>query len=230
MNHIQTKGIILSRTDYGEADKIITLLTPDHGKLRMMARGVRRIKSKSAGGIELFSVSDISYIKGRGELGTLVSARLLRHYGDIVKDVNRTMLGYDLIKQLHRATEDEPEPEYFDLLERAFISLNNPDISLDLIRVWFEGQLIKLGGHTPNLFTDINGEKLSPDQTYSFDYDAMAFDASETGSLGANHIKCLRLCFGVNDPQILHQVQGITAILPELATIIKTALNTFIRV
>ena len=120
MNQLTTQGIILSRTDFGEADKIITLLTPDHGKLRLMARGVRRAKSKLAGGVELFSVSDITYIKGRGEIGTLISARLITHYGRIVRDVTRTMLGYELIKQLNKVTEDEPEAEYFTLLEQTF--------------------------------------------------------------------------------------------------------------
>lgn len=45
-----TDAIILTRTDYGEADRIITLLTPGHGKLRLIAKGVRRIRSKLAGG------------------------------------------------------------------------------------------------------------------------------------------------------------------------------------
>jgi DNA repair protein RecO (recombination protein O) len=73
MQQLQTRGIILSRTDFGEADRILTVLTPQQGKLRLMAKGVRKIKSKLAGGIELFSVSDITYIRGKGELGTLIS-------------------------------------------------------------------------------------------------------------------------------------------------------------
>jgi DNA repair protein RecO (recombination protein O) len=85
MNQIITTAIILRRTDFGEADRILTLITPDHGKIRLMAKGVRRPKSKLAGGIELFSVSKISYIKGRSEIGTLVSAQLNTHYGTIVR-------------------------------------------------------------------------------------------------------------------------------------------------
>jgi DNA repair protein RecO (recombination protein O) len=77
---LQTKAIVLSRTDYGEADRILTFLTPHEGKLRLMARGVRKAKSKVAGGIELFSTSDISFLRGRGEIGTLISARLRKYY------------------------------------------------------------------------------------------------------------------------------------------------------
>ncbi len=113
MNQIVTKGIVLTRTDYGEADRIITMLTPDQGKVRVIAKGVRRVKSKLAGGIELFSVSSITYIPGRKEIGTLVSTRLQQHFGNIVKDIDRTMLGYELLKRLNKATEDDVDDDYF---------------------------------------------------------------------------------------------------------------------
>ena len=147
MKQIVTTGIVLARTNYGEADRILTLITPEYGKLSLMAKGVRRIKSKLAGGIELFSVSDITFIRGRSDLGTLISARLIKHYRTIVKDIGRTMLGYDLIKLLNKATEDEPESEYFTLLEQAFEALDDPTIDQNLIRLWFTMQLLRLGGY-----------------------------------------------------------------------------------
>ena len=58
MKQSRTHGIVLTRVDYGEADRIITMLTPE-GKITLMVRGVRRIKSKLAGGVELFSVSEM---------------------------------------------------------------------------------------------------------------------------------------------------------------------------
>jgi DNA repair protein RecO (recombination protein O) len=72
MKRFKTNGIILARTNYGEADRIITFLTPDHGKVKVIAKAVRKSKSKLAGGIELFSISQISFIIGRGEINTLV--------------------------------------------------------------------------------------------------------------------------------------------------------------
>src|SRR5262245_10052748 len=120
MKQLVTEAIILSRTDYGEADRILTLLTPDQGKLRVLAKGVRRVKSKLAGGIELFSISTIIFIRGRGEIGTLISTRLVKHYAHIVADLDRTMAGYELIKEINKVTEDEPGPEYFMLLRQVF--------------------------------------------------------------------------------------------------------------
>lgn len=61
-NIIVTSGIVLNRINFGEADRILTVITPDQGKLSLIAKGVRKEKSKLAGGIELFSVSNISFI------------------------------------------------------------------------------------------------------------------------------------------------------------------------
>jgi DNA repair protein RecO (recombination protein O) len=225
-----THGIVLSRTDYGEADRIITLLTPGYGKLRLMARGVRRAKSKLAGGIELFSVSDITFIRGRGEIGTLVSARLIKYYGRIVKDIDHVQLGYELIKLLNRATEDHPEPEYFELLEQGFRALDDADINLDLIRLWFESSLLRQAGHSPNLRTDTAEHKLSSEQGYNFDFDAMAFAPHDSGHFRAGHIKSLRLLFSRHEPQALGKVQGLNELLPDLTPLVRTMLSTHIRI
>ncbi len=229
MKQIVTQAIVLSRTDYGEADRILTLLTPDQGKLRLMAKGVRRIKSKLAGGIELFSVSTITFIKGRGEIGTLVSARLDKHYGHIVDDLDRTMFGYELTKELHKITEDEPEPEYFGLMNQVFEALDEAT-PLELIRFWFSAQLLRLGGHAPNLSTDILGQKLQPDKTYRFDHESMRYAPAENARFKADHIKFLRLAFAGHSPKVLAQVQGAPALLLVCRPLVATMLSTHLRV
>jgi DNA repair protein RecO (recombination protein O) len=207
-NQAVTHGIVLARTNFGEADKIVTLITPDHGKLRVIAKGVRRSKSKLAAGIELFSVSEITFIRGRGDISTLVSARLQTHYGDIVKILSRTMAGYDLIKILHKVTEDEPEKEYFELMHTAFESLNDPSISELLIRNWFSAQLLRQTGHEPNLSTDIHGKKLRTNTAYEFSHDDMAFVEKSNGIFDTNSIKFLRLLFSPNHPKVLARVEN----------------------
>lgn len=230
MNSLQTRGIILSRTDYGEADRIITVLTPDHGKLRLMAKGVRKPKSKLAGGIELFSTSELSFIRGRGEIGTLISSRLETHYDGILHDIERVQLGYDLIKLLNKATEDEPEPEYFMVLENALKALDNPGIGQTLIRAWFGAQLLRLSGHSPNLQTDTEGRKLDAERTYNFDSEAMAFTSSDHGAFNAGYIKTLRLLFSVHTPQDINKVQDLDTQLMAAAPLIRTMLTSYIRV
>ncbi|HEY4161189.1 MAG TPA: DNA repair protein RecO [Candidatus Saccharimonadales bacterium] len=213
MNQQQvTDAIVLARTNYGEADRIVTFLTPDAGKLRLMAKGVRRIKSKLAGGIELFSVTNITFIRGRGEIGTLVSARLSTHYGRIIQNIDRTMAGYELIKQLHRATEDEPEPEYYHLLVEGFAALDDASISLDLLRLWFGAQLLRLGGHTPNLQAEPDGTRLSAEQRYEFSFEDSAFMSRPDGGYAADDIKFLRVVFSGNVPGVLTKIAGVDSL------------------
>jgi DNA repair protein RecO (recombination protein O) len=217
MNRLVTTAIVLRRTDYGEADRILTLLTPEYGKLTLIAKGVRRVKSKLAGGIELFSVSEITFIKGRGAVGTLVSTRLIKHYSHIVSNLARTMLGYELIAWLHKATEDEPEEEYSELLREGFEALDDISIQLSLVRFWFTAQLLRLAGHMPNLRTDEEGNKLATGQTYEFDYEHMSFAISRAGEgrFTAEHIKLLRLVFAGNTPRVLRQVSGLQQLQTE---------------
>jgi len=228
-SQLVTDAIVLARTDYGEADRILTLLTPDQGKLRLMAKGVRRVKSKLAGSIELFSVTDITYIKGRRDIGTLISARLQTHYGRIVQDLDRTMLGYDLIKQLHRATEDEPEPEYFHLLQQAFAALDDPTIGLDLIKLWFGAQLLRLYGHTPNLQTEPDGTKLVAGQTYEFSFDDSAFVSRPDGAYGADAIKFLRVVFSGTAPQTLAKISGVANLTTEASRLVSFMQRQYIH-
>lgn len=223
-NQIVTTAIVLNRVDFGEADRIITVLTPDHGKLSMMARGVRRHKSKLAGGIELFSTSDITYLPGKGDVGTLVSSRLIKHYGKIVTDIDHVQLGYELIKLLNKAIEDNCDAEYYELLEHTYQALDDPDINSEFIRSWFHAQLLRLAGHTPNLHTDTTGGALSLEQTYNFDSDGMAFIVHQQGRFTPTHIKGLRLLFDGHPAASLHKVNGLESSILDISPLMRAML------
>lgn len=227
MKRFSTRGIVLNRTDYGEADRILTFLTPDHGKVRVMARGVRKSKSKLAGSIELFSVSDISFIVGRGEISTLISARLVTHYGGIVKDLDRTSIAYEFLKTIDKNTEDQPEPAYFDLLAQALNALEQPSIDLNLTKLWFSAQLLKLAGHSPNLQTQKDGAKLELGQTYDFDFESMVFEPGKT--YGSNQIKFLRLLFSSNLPVVIQKVQEAPKLSAQLQPVVRLMLHNFVK-
>lgn len=193
MKHLITEGIVLHRVNYGEADRILTVLTPDYGKLSLMARGVRREKSKLAGGVELFSITEIGFIPGRGEIATLTSSRLKRHMAYITKDLDRTMLGYEILKILHKTTEDKTEAEYFHLLTEILEGLNQLEIADNLVSLWSNTRLLSVSGHSPNVQTDTLGHQLNQKHSYNFDTQEMAFVPHTSGQYGTNDIKLLRL-------------------------------------
>lgn len=221
MNHIVTSGIVLTRVDYKEADRIITLLTSDKGKIRVMAKGVRRAQSKLAGGIELFSVSQVTYLPSRGEIHTLVSARLERHYGKIIHDINRTMMGYEMLRRMHRVTEDMVGAEYFDLMSCCLAGLNEQSLHDQLVELWFGARLLDIAGYHPNLQTDVSGENLLVGHNYTFDFEHMAFRLAPEGSFTANHIRLLRVAFASDSPERLARINDAAAYSADVLRLIQ---------
>lgn len=230
MKQLTTQGIVLSRTDFGEADRIITFLTPDHGKVKVIAKGVRKSKAKLAGSVEPFGVSDLSVIVGRGEINTLTSARLIRHYGIIVKNLDRTSAGFEAMKILDRATQEKTEEAYFNLLDRSLAAIDDLQIDLGLSVLWFKMQLLKISGHSPNLHSDGAGRELQKAKSYDFDFDKMRFVPKEQGQFFADHIKFLRLGFSANSPKALQRIENVQKLVKDCQSLIDTILKTYIHI
>lgn len=226
MKRYTTKGIILNRTNFGEADRILTFLTNSHGKIRAIAKGVRKSKAKLAGSVELFSVTDLTLIAGRSEIDTLVSARLTKHYGNIVKDIERTKLAYDFLKIVGSSTQDRAEPEYFELLKKSLSALDSSDIEPKLTELWFQMQLLKLGGHTPNLKTDNGGNKLKENQMYNFNLGKMCFTPNQNGRFGKNDIKLLRLCLSQTGLKTIARIMGNSPSVRSLNDVCERLVST----
>ncbi len=227
---VVTTGIVLSRRDYQEADRIITVLMPDQGKISLIAKGVRRPKSKLAGGIELFSVSELTFLPGKSDLKTLVSSRLLTHYGNIVKDIQRTMLGYEFLKNLGKILEETSGGEYFDLLSSGLAGLDNFDVPIETVETWFNMRLLDMTGHTPNLRTDSTGKPLEPGKSYIFSFDEMTFAIGPEGEPTTDLIKYLRMTFVATSPANLAQVKASEQLRATALQMTKSMLKYTLRV
>lgn len=222
MNQIVTRGIVLRRIDYQEADRILTVLTPSHGKISLIAKGARRSKSKLAGGIELFSVSDITYIKGRKDISTLTSSRLRQHFPNITKDLDRTMAGYELLRRIDKIIESDVEDQaYFDLLQDGLEGLDIMNMSYQVADMWFSLHLLELTGHTPDFRQDNEDKPLQRDELYNFDYDLMRFVSHTAGRYNQQHIKFLRFAKQAGSPKKLSNLQVEQVIYEPCSQLVK---------
>lgn len=219
MKTITTRAIVLRRTNFGEADRILHLLTPE-GRRSVMAKGVRKEKSKLAGGIELFAVTDVVLGEGKGDLGILTSARLVHFYRHIIEDYDRLQFGYFVIQQITRASENVDEPEWFDMTADIFMALDSKTIPLALTQTWFYLRHASLLGHQLNLNIDTNGEKLSADRTYRYDVGEQGLRELTNGELTAEHIKLLRL-ISTRSLKVLAQIGGVDEILPAILNVAR---------
>lgn len=226
MKQFKDTAIVLARSDYGERDRIINLLCKEHGKVSALAKGVRAAKSKLAGGIELFSETEVSIIRGKGSLGTLTSSRLQRHYGSIVKDISRTTAAYGYLKVINQITHDETGQEYYPILAQTLAALDDPKLTEPVIQAWFEMQLLTTSGSIPNLQTDTQGEPLQSHESYNFDYDEQAFYAAERGDFTAEHIKLLRLC---ETQSKVPRIEAADEVLRTTTTLTHRLLQLYLR-
>ncbi len=213
MSPERLKAIVLRRTDYAEADRVLQLLTPK-GRRSVIAKGVRRERSKLAGGIELFAVSDVVIRSGRGELGLLTSARLVAFYRHILEDYERMQFAYEALKLVSAGSDSLDEPEWFAVLSQVLEHLNDPNTNRQLIETWFYLHYAELLGDELNLRTDVSGQKLEADKSYMYDNTEKTLRLSQQGGLSADHIKLMRL-IGSKPLEAVAQIGGIDAVVAD---------------
>ena len=213
MSAERTRAIVLRRTNYGEADRILKLLTP-LGQRSVIAKSVRREKSKLAGGIELFAISDVVVNYGKGDLGILTSARLVQFYRHILDDYDRLQFGYETINLVAKASENIDEPDWYGILSEVYMGLDVASIPLQLTQTWFYLHYAELTGYELNLERDVGGQPLASDKTYMYDTAEKGLRLAEQGDINAAHIKLLRV-MASRPIATVAQVGGIGDILPD---------------
>ncbi len=164
----QTTGIVIGRTNFGEADRVIRFLTPDHGKLSAVARGIRKIKSRSAGHLELFGEVSLMLATGRN-LDVVTSARLAWYPHNIASDYSRLGLAYAFAGMTDKlAQERHAQPELYSHLHEALQAVNE-GAGGPLIELWYKLRLLQLAGFRPELTHCVICGQANGEVVYQFD-------------------------------------------------------------
>lgn len=112
----KAEGIVLKRRTIGEADRIITLFTKEYGKIKVIAKGVRRITSRRSGHVEVFSHVTITLHRGKN-LDILTEAQALPRFGAIRENLQKVSYSYYLCELVDQLTAERQEhPEVFSML------------------------------------------------------------------------------------------------------------------
>src|SRR5574341_1029352 len=164
----RTEAVVLRRHDLGEADRIITLYTRHYGKIRAVAKGVRKPASRKAGHLELFMQVDILLAQGRS-LDVISQAQMMDGFLPLRDDLVRATYAAHFVELLDAFTEDHDESRpLYHLLVDGLTWLAATD---DLRRTarYYELHLLDAVGYRPELFRCVVcGEEISPqDQFYS---------------------------------------------------------------
>jgi len=160
------RAVVLRKLDYGEADRIYTLLTAEHGKVPAIAKGVRRSASRLASALELFAHIDVQLARGRGQLDVVTQAVRLPG-ARLAADPERTAHASLIAEVADRVSEDRHPLE--GLYELTMLALDDLARDEDPRRAsaYFLAQALEFLGYAPNLATCVVCERpLAPEPAF----------------------------------------------------------------
>ena len=144
----KTEGIILKRINYGEADRILTIYTKHYGKIRALAKGVRRITSRRGGNVELFNQAVLFLNKGKN-LDLLTEAQVVNSFKSWRRDLKKVTVAYYFCELVDKLTpEEQPNQAVFQLLSNYLDKISTASLP-ELTRSFEETLLRELGFGVP---------------------------------------------------------------------------------
>ena len=216
----KTRGIILKRTNLGEADRIITILTEKFGKIRAVAKGVRKTLSKMAGHLEPFCLTNIQIAEGRN-LDVITGVEVEESFCALRGDLQKTTTCFYFAEVIDKMMEEgENHPEIFNLLSVTLAHAN--DLIEPLLVSYFEINFLAEMGFRPELHQCIKcGNKITPEKN-SFDFVHGGLVCTDCGSgrpISDETIKLIRLCLNHRfreikkikvDDKIVQEIKDLT--------------------
>src|SRR5688572_30089534 len=117
------EGFVLARRNFGEADRILSLYTKDHGRVSLIAKGTRRPKSRKRGHIEVFNYVKFQAVKGNG-IDLMSEAEVIDDFKEVRLSLKKVSLAYYMSEVVGKIThEQESNTELFNLLLESFTTL-----------------------------------------------------------------------------------------------------------
>jgi DNA repair protein RecO (recombination protein O) len=171
----RTDAVVLRRQDIGEADRLLTLYTPSMGKLRAIAKGIRKPTSRKAGHLELFLHSTLLVAKGQ-TLDIVTQAETVSAFRALREDLERATYAHYVAELIDQFTsENQGNLLAFELLVATLQRLCETS-DLGLATRFYELRLLALEGYQPQLFRCLScGDAIQPTVNY--------FDAAQGGIL-----------------------------------------------
>lgn len=127
------QGIVLRGYPFGEADRIVLLISPNHGLVRAVAKGVRRTKSRFGGRLEPLTHVDLVLFQGRN-LATITQAAVIEPFPRLRGDLDAVLVAGTMAEAIGKViVEGEPSHRLFLLLQRGLQALEHGSGGLDLV-------------------------------------------------------------------------------------------------
>jgi DNA repair protein RecO (recombination protein O) len=147
-----TAALLLRSVDYGEADRIVTLLTARFGKVGYIARAARRSKKRFGAALEPLTLLQAHVGAGRGPLASLERAEITRAFPRVLGDLGRMQAGFAALEFVRELTpEHEPDPGLFATVTAFLDALEAGAAPASSLVLCFQARLLALAGLSPRL-------------------------------------------------------------------------------
>lgn len=146
-----TKGLVLREVKYKEADRILTVLTENMGKITVKARGALRKSSKVAAATQLFAFSELTMFENKGRW-SVNEGSTIEEFKGLRNDISALALASYFAECVEAlADEDRPDPGMLQLILNCLFALSNNMYSQEHIKTAFEMRLMRIAGYEPDL-------------------------------------------------------------------------------
>lgn len=200
-----TEGIVIKEEDYGEADRFFTILTKDYGKIRAMAKGIRKIKAKLRSGLQISSQIYFEFVQGK-YFYTAIEAISLDNFKPIKDNPEKLKSAFYVLFVLDKLVKEGKDERIWLLALKIFKKMAEEKISgprLDLLLYYFEWNLFDILGYHPELYKcQICQKKLKEGKLYFSAMEGGVLCAfcgrgyKEAKEIDTNTLKILRLILG----------------------------------
>jgi DNA repair protein RecO (recombination protein O) len=229
------EGVVLRTHKLGEADRIVVLMTAGHGKVRAVAKGVRKTKSRFGGRLEPPNRASLLLYQGR-ELDVVTQAETIEHYPALRDDLDRLTDAISLVEAVDQvAQEGEPNAALYRMLIGALRALAGAEVRSPLLVAAFYWKLLALEGVAPVLDGCVRcgtggaGPGPATQVTQVTPVPLVSFDPVEGGALCRDHrrgtalepgvLEMIRRIFGGDLAAVLHEpADRTTSAVASLAT------------
>lgn len=160
MRSFKAEGIVIKRTNYAEADRIVTIFTKKNGKIKIKATNVRKIASRRSPHIELFNYCIFSLYQAKN-MPILTEVESKESFPMLKKDLKRVGLAYHVCELVDGlCAENQEHQDVFMLLGQTLRKISKEENLAEII-YGFELELLRLlGFHTPTSTSKINTQEL----------------------------------------------------------------------
>lgn len=152
MSTYQTLGIILKKTDFGEADQLLNIYTQSHGKIIALGKGTKKIQSKLSSGLQYFSLINLMVAWGKN-YDHIAGVELARIFSGIAIDLKKIILASYALELVDQLTKpNQPDIKIFTLLSKYLLALNDNSFTFkewQIVRQAFVVKLLTILGFQP---------------------------------------------------------------------------------